>query len=90
MYDYNNEGYNGAASVHSYYPYYGIYNYYKEYKNHPGFYFTPQNMLFMTNHNMYLGKRPEDTTLQLNHTAPFTDTYEHRGWCYLFMPGDKY
>ena len=87
MYDYNNEGYNGAASVHSYYPYYGIYNYYKEYKNHPGFYFTPQNMLFMTNHNMYLGKRPEDTTLQLNHTAPFTDTYEHRGWCYLFMPG---
>ena len=77
----------GAAAVHSYYPYYGIYNYYKEYKNHPGIYFTPENMHYMTNHNIYLAQRPEYTTGQLTHTAEFTDN--HRGWCFLFMPGQK-
>ena len=87
MYDYNNEGYNGAAAVHSYYPYYGIYNYWQEYKNHPGIYFTPQNMPYMTNQYVYLAQRPEYTTPQLNHTALFTDTF--RGWQFLFMPGNK-
>ena len=87
MYDYNNEGYNGAAAVHSYYPYYGIYNYWQEYKNHPGIYFTPENIPYMTNANIYLGDRPEYTTPQLNHTALFTDTF--RGWQFLFMPGQK-
>ena len=87
MYDYNNEGYNGAAAVHSYYAYYGIYNYWQEYKNHPGIYFTPQNMPYMTNQYVYLAQRPEYTTPQLNHTAMFTDTF--RGWQFLFMPGNK-
>ena len=87
MYDYNNEGYNGAAAVHSYYAYYGIYNYWQEYKNHPGIYFTPQNMPYMTNQYVYLAQRPEYTTPQLNHTAMFTDTF--RDWCYLFMTGNK-
>ena len=85
MYDYNNDGYNGAAAVHSYYAYHGIYNYHEEYKNHPGIYFTPENMIYMTNQNVYLAQRPEYTTPQLTHTAAFTDN--HRGWKFLFMPG---
>ncbi|WP_432631750.1 hypothetical protein [Brachyspira sp.] len=87
IYDYDNQGYSGAASVHSYYAYYGIYNYHEEYKNHPGIYFTAQNMPYMTNQNMYLSQRPEYITRQLNHTAMFTDN--HRGWKFLFMPGQK-
>ena len=87
MYDYSNDDFSGAASVHSYYAYYGIYNYYKEYANHPGIYFTPQNMPYMTNQNIYLGQRPEYIDRQLNHTAVFTDSF--RDWCYLFMPGHK-
>ena len=77
-----------SADVHSYYAYYGIYNHYKEYSGHPGVYFTPQNMPYMTNHNIYIGQRPEFTMKQLNHTALFTDTY-WRGWHYYFMPGHK-
>ncbi|WP_432633916.1 hypothetical protein [Brachyspira sp.] len=87
MYDYDNLGYSGAASVHSYYAYYGIYNYHEEYKNHPGIYFTAQNMPYMTNQNIYLAERPEFISKQLNHTAMFTD--KHRGWEFLFMPGQK-
>ena len=87
MYDYDNMGYSGAAGVHSYYAYYGIYDMYEEYKNHPGIYFTSQNMPFMTNQNLYLGKKPEDTRPLLTHNAAFTDN--PRGWCYLFMPGNK-
>ena len=77
----------GTAAVHSYYPYYGIYNYYEEYANHPGIYFTPENMPYMTNHNIYLTQRPEYTTGQLTHTAEFTD--KDRGWQFMFMPGQK-
>ena len=87
MYPYDNMGYSGAAGVHSYYAYHGIYDMWEEYKNHPGIYFTPQNMPYMTNQNLYLGKRPEDTTPLLTHPTAFTD--EPRGWCYLFMPGHK-
>ena len=87
MYDYDNAGYDGAATVHSYYAYYGIYNYWQEYKNHPGRYFTPENIPYMTNQYIYLGQRPDYTSKQLNHTAVFTDT--HRNWEYLFMPGVK-
>ena len=79
MYDYSNDDFSGAASVHSYYAYYG------ERHNHNGF--TPENMLYMTNQNVYLGQRPMYTTKQLNHTAVFTDSF--RDWCYLFMPGSK-
>ena len=79
MYDYSNDDFSGAASVHSYYAYYG------ERHNHNGF--TPENMLYMTNQNVYLGQRPIYTTKQLNHTAVFTDSF--RDWCYLFMPGSK-
>ena len=39
----------------------------------------------MTNHNLYLGERPEYTTPWLNNSATFTDT--ERGWNYLFMAG---
>ena len=77
----------GEAAVHSYYPYYGIYNYYKEYVNHPGIYFTPENMPYMTNEKVYLAQRPDFTTKQLNHTAEFTD--KHRGWEFMFMPAQK-
>lgn len=87
MYDYDNSGYSGAASVHSYFAYYGIYNYWQEYANHPGVYFTPENMPYMTNQYIYLGQRPEFTTPQLNRTCTFTDSVLH--WAYLFMPGDK-
>ena len=87
MYDYDNSGYSGAASVHSYFAYYGVYNYWQEYKNHPGVYFTPENMPYMTNQYIYLGQRPEFTTPQLNRTCTFTDSVLH--WDYLFMPGDK-
>ena len=79
MYDYWNEGYNGAAAVHSYYPYYGKFNYTED--------FNAQTMLYMTNQNVYLAQRPDYTSKQLNHTALFTDTY--RNFEYLFMPGDK-
>ena len=44
MYDYSNDDFSGAASVHSYYAYYG------ERHNHNGF--TPENMLYMTNQNV--------------------------------------
>ncbi len=87
MYDYDNQGYSGAASVHSYYAYYGIYNYHEEYKNHPGIYFTAQNMPYMTNQNIYLSQRPEFITKQLNHAELFSDS--RRGWKFLFMPGKK-
>ena len=79
MYDYSNDDFSGAASVHSYYAYYG------ERHNHNGF--TPENMPYMTNQNIYLGQRPGYTDKQLNHTAVFTDSF--RDWCYLFMPGSK-
>lgn len=79
MYDYSNDDFSGAASVHSYYAYYG------ERHNHNGF--TPENMPYMTNQNIYLGQKPEYTDEQLNHTAVFTDSF--RDWCYLFMPGSK-
>ena len=87
MYDYDNRGYSGAASVHSYYAYYGIYNYHEEYKNHPGIYFTPQNMPYMTNENVYLAQRPEFVNRALNHTELFSDS--GRGWEFLFMPGQR-
>ncbi len=87
MYDYDNRGYSGAASVHSYYAYYGIYNYHEEYKNHPGIYFTAQNMPYMTNENVYLAQRPEFVTRALNHTELFSDS--GRRWEFLFMPGQR-
>ena len=87
MYDYYDKMEAGCAAVHSYYPYYGIYNYYKEYSGHPGVYFTPENMAYMTNEKIYLGQKPEYTMKQLTHTAAFTD--DHRGWRFMFMPGEK-
>ena len=87
MYDYDNMGYTGAAGLHSYYAYYGIYDMWEEYKNHPGIYFTPENMPYMTNQNIYLGERPEHTIPLLTHSAAFTDN--PRDWYYLFMPGKK-
>ena len=87
MYPYENMGYKDAAAVHSYYAYHGIYNHYTEYKNHPGIYFTTENMPYMTDANIYLAERPEYTTPLLNHSATFTDV--NRGWNYLFMAGDK-
>ena len=79
----------GYAAVHSYSAYHGIYNYWQEYKNHPGVYFTPENMPYMTNHNLYLGQKPETTNPWLNHTAEFTHYGEVRVWEYMFMPGHK-
>ena len=87
MYPYDNMGYAGAAGVHSYYAYHGIYDYHTEYKNHPGIYFTPENMPYMTNYNLYLAERPEYTTPLLTHSAAFSDN--PRDWYYLFMPGHK-
>ena len=87
MYPYDDMGYSDATGLHSYYAYYGIYDMWEEYKNHPGIYFTPQNMPYMTNQNLYLGKRPEETIPLLAHSAAFTDN--PRDWYYLFMPGHK-
>ncbi|WP_432633787.1 hypothetical protein [Brachyspira sp.] len=87
MYDYENHGYSGAASVHSYYAYHGIYNYYKEYANHPGIYFTPENMPYMTNHNLYLGQKPDFIDKHLNHSALFSDSGRNKE--FLFLPGHK-
>ena len=75
----NNLGYSGSAGVHSYYAYYG------KFDRRDGF--NSQNIIYMTNQNIYLGQRPEYTDRQLTHTALFTDGW--RGWCFLFMPGHK-
>ena len=75
----NNLGYSGSAGVHSYYAYYGIFD------RRDGI--NSQNIIYMTNQNIYLGQRPEYTDRQLTHTALFTDGW--RGWCFLFMPGHK-
>ena len=80
MYDYDNLKGGTAAAVHSYYPYYGDRNTTKG--------FTPQNMPYMTNHNIYIGQRPEFTMNKLNHTTLFTD-FDYRYWEYMFMPGHK-
>ena len=87
MYDYENHGYSGAASVHSYSAYHGIYNYYKEYANHPGIYFTPENMPYMTNHNLYLGQKPDFIDKHLNHSALFSDSKRNKE--FLFLPGHR-
>ena len=75
----NNLGYSDSAGVHSYYPYYGKFNRVEG--------FTPQNMPYMTNQNIYLGQRPEYTDRLLTHTALYTDGW--RFWNFLFMPGHK-
>ena len=75
----NNLGYSGSAGVHSYYAYYG------KFDRRDGI--NSQNIIYMTNQNIYLGQRPEYTDRQLTHTALFTDGW--RGWCFLFMPGHK-
>ena len=80
MYDYSNDGFAGASAVHSYYPYHG------ERDTTTGI--TPQNMPDMTNHNLYLGQKPDDIMKKLNRTTLFTDGY-WRHWCYMFMPGHK-
>ena len=71
----------GCAAVHSYYPYHGTYNFTEN--------FNAQTWPFMTNHNLYLGQRPEDTTPWLNNTAEFTDYSVLRTWEFMFMPGHK-
>ena len=87
MYDFGDHGLDGAATVHSYYAYHGIYNYYKEYANHPGIYFTPQNMPYMTNHNLYLGQKPDFIDKHLNHSAQFSDSWRNKE--FKFMPGHR-
>ncbi len=87
MYDFGDHGLDGAATVHSYYAYHGIYNYYKEYANHPGIYFTPQNMPYMTNHNLYLGQKPDFIDEHLNHSAQFSDSWRNKE--FKFMPGHR-
>ena len=71
----------GCAAVHSYYPYHGTYNFTEN--------FNAQTWPFMTNHNLYLGQRPEDTTPWLNNTAEFTDYSVLRTWEFMFMPGHR-
>ena len=87
VYDFGDHGLDGTATVHSYYAYHGIYNYYKEYANHPGIYFTPENMPYMTNHNLYLGQKPDFIDERLNHSAQFSDSGRHKE--FKFMPGHR-
>ena len=47
------------------------------------------NMPYMTNHNIYLGERPEYTSPLLTHSAAFTDGERKPNWCFLFMPRHK-
>ena len=87
VYDFGDHGLDGTATVHSYYAYHGIYNYYQEYANHPGIYFTPENMPYMTNHNLYLVQKPDFIDERLNHSALFTDSKRHKE--FKFMPGHR-
>ena len=70
-----------GAAVHSYFPYYGRRN------TTNGF--NAQTMYYMTNHNRYIGERPEYVMNQLNCTALFT-AIGYRKWHFLFLPGHKY
>ena len=81
MYDYDNMGYTGAAALHSYYAYHG------EYSSNEGF--KIWNIPYMTNHNIYIGERPEYTIPWLTHSAAFTDGHRNPNWHFLFMPGHK-
>ena len=73
----DNWGYSDAAGVYSYYAYHG------DWASARGF--KPENMPYMTNHNIYIGERPEYTLPWLTHSTAFTDS--DRGWCFLFMAG---
>ena len=79
-----NEGNLYWAGLHSYYAYHGIYDMSEEYVNHPGIYFNSENMPYMTNQNLYLGKKPEDILTLLNHATSYTD--KDRSWCYMLVP----
>ena len=81
VYDYHSKLEPECAAVHSYYPYHGTYNFTEN--------FNAQTWPYMTNYNLYLGQKPEDTTPQLNYTAEFTDYAELRTWNYMFMPGHR-
>ena len=85
----DNMGYKDAMGLHTYYAYYGIYDGNAPtsgpYGSSPGF--QDWNMPYMTNHNIYIGERPEYTMPLLTATDAFTDA--DRGWNYLLLPGHK-
>ena len=84
---YGNEGNVNCLGVDAYYAYYGN-DRVGEGATPPIDGFNEKNMPYMTNENLYLGKRPEDIIPLLSYTTTFTDAT--RNFKYLAMPGHKY
>ena len=84
---YGNEGNANCLGVDAYYAYYGN-DRVGEGATPPIDGFNEKNMPYMTNENLYLGKRPEDIIPLLSYTTTFTDAT--RNFKYLAMPGHKY
>ena len=81
-----NEGNENCLGLDGYYAYYG------DYRNGEGAWpikgFTEQNMPYMTDEFLYIGKRPEWIVPVLNHTVTYMDW--SRNWNFLAMPGHRY
>ena len=84
---YANEENSHCMGVDAYYAYYGDYRA-GEGTNPPINGFTHENIPYMTDENVYFGKRPEYVIPLLTHTTTFTDG--SRGWKFLAIPGHKY
>ena len=77
----------GCLGVDAYYAYYGNYRE-GEGSMPPIDGFTHENFQYMTDENIYLGKRPEDIIPLLTHTTTFADA--SRDWHFMAIPGHKY
>lgn len=83
---YANEGNENCMGLDGYYAYYGDYR--SGEGEMPVSGFTEENIHYMTDEKLYLGKRPEWIVPLLSHTTTYTDA--SRWWSYLVMPGEKY
>ena len=83
---YGNEGNTYCLGVDAYYAYFGDGTAGENVMPVPDF--TSENYPYMTDENLYLGRRPEDIVPLLTHTTTFTDS--SRNWSFLAMPGQKY
>ena len=81
-----NKGTSKCLGVDAYYAYYGDYYSEEGELNVKGF--THENYPYMTDENLYLGKRPEDIVPLLSYTTRFTETIYN--WRFLAIPGHKY
>ena len=83
---YGNEGNANCLGVDAYYAYFGD-GTDDENVSMPKD-FTPDNIPYMQDPNIYLAQRPENVVSLLTHTTTFTDA--SRNFKYLAMPGNKY